>query len=170
LARDVKAISLAGAGLISPPRCQFPEGAERQEDQTMPHALSRRDFFGTALAGLGLAAVAATAVAATARPARAHHGWRWTADGNFELTGIIRETRLGNPHGILTVEANGEMWTVEVGQPWRNQRVGLTSELMAPGREVTVSGGRAADEAEKKVKAERVYIDGQLYDLYPGRD
>lgn len=125
------------------------------------HRLTRRALFFAAFGAAGLSSVGG---------ARAHHGWRWTADGNFELTGVIREARLGNPHGILMVEANGETWTVEVGQPWRNARAGLTDELLAPGTEITVSGGRAADEADRRVKAERVVIDGQLYDLYPGRD
>ena len=69
-------------------------------------------------------------------PAFAHHGWRWTEDGNFELTGIIRAAQLGNPHGVLTVDVNGELWTVEVGQPWRNERAGLKDEMLAVGREV----------------------------------
>lgn len=102
--------------------------------------------------------------------ALAHHGWRWAEDGNFELTGIIKAAQLGNPHGILTVDADGEIWTVEVGQPWRNERAGLTDEMLSVGREVTISGARSSDPAEKKVKAERVIIDGELYDLYPGRD
>jgi hypothetical protein len=102
--------------------------------------------------------------------ALAHHGWRWAEDGNFELTGIIKAAQLGNPHGVLTVDAEGELWTVEVGQPWRNERAGLTDEMLAVGREVTVSGARSADAAEKRVKAERVIIDGQLYNLYPDRD
>lgn len=105
-----------------------------------------------------------------ALPAAAHHGWRWTADGNFELTGIVRTAELGNPHGVLTVDAEGEVWTVEVGQPWRNARAGLTDEMLAPGKEITVSGARSTDESEKLVKAERVIIGGKLYDLYPGRD
>jgi len=54
---------------------------------------------------------------AFAGSALAHHGWRWTADGNFELTGIIKTARLGNPHGVLEVDAEGETWTVEAGQP-----------------------------------------------------
>ncbi len=107
---------------------------------------------------------------AAAVQALAHHGWRWAEDGNFELTGVIREARLGNPHGLLTVDVNDEAWTVEVGQPWRNQRAGLEDEMLAPGVEIMVSGARSADPEQKLVKAERVTIDGQLYDLYPGRD
>ena len=88
-----------------------------------------------------------------ATSALAHHGWRWTDDGEFELTGIVETARLGNPHGVLTMDAEGEKWTVEVGQPWRNERSGLTDEMMAPGAELIITGKRAADPAEKKMKA-----------------
>lgn len=104
-----------------------------------------------------------------AAPALAHHGWRWTDGGQFELTGIVREARLGNPHGILTIDAAGEMWTAEVGQPWRNERAGLTDAILAPGREVTILGERAADPADLRMKAEVVVIDGMRHILYPDR-
>ncbi len=111
-----------------------------------------------------------TALAATAAfPALAHHGWRWTASGDFELTGRITETRLGNPHGVLTIEANGEVWTAEVGQPWRNERAGLTDAMMAPGTEITVLGQRHADPGVLTVKAEVVTIGGRDFVLYPDR-
>jgi hypothetical protein len=102
--------------------------------------------------------------------AQAHHGWRWTADGNFEVTGIIKSATLGNPHGVLVLDVEGEEWLAEVGQPWRNARAGLTDEMMAPGNEITISGQRSADADEKRVKAERVIVRGKLYNLYPGRD
>jgi len=102
-------------------------------------------------------------------PALAHHGWRWTAGGVFELTGIIESTRLGNPHGIVTINADGEKWTAEVGQPWRNERVGLTDEMFAKGREIKILGKRSSDEKELRVKAERVVMDGKNFDLYPER-
>ncbi|MGF1594758.1 MAG: DUF6152 family protein [Kiloniellaceae bacterium] len=104
-----------------------------------------------------------------AAPALAHHGWRWTEDGTFELTGVIKAAQLGNPHGVLTVDVEGEDWTVEVGQPWRNQRAGLTDDLLSVGRELTVTGARSADAADKRVKAERVTIDGTTYILYSNR-
>ena len=103
-------------------------------------------------------------------PVLAHHGWSWTEDGNIELTGMITSSRLGNPHGRLTVDADGEEWLVEVGQPWRNQRAGLTDDMLAEGNEITVIGQRSADENEKRLKAERVRIDGELHELYPERD
>ena len=122
--------------------------------------IPRRSFL-----GLGVLA----AVAGFGRPAAAHHGWRWTEDGNFELTGLIRERRLGNPHGLLTIDAAGETWTAEIGQPWRNARAGLTEEMLEIGAEITLSGHRAADPEELRMKAERVIVRGQVFDLYPNR-
>ena len=129
--------------------------------------ITRRDLLATTLATTGT--VVALGLAETL-PALAHHGWRWTEDGNFELTGLIKTVQLGNPHGVLTVDAEGEIWTVEIGQPWRNERAGLTDDMLAVGREVTVSGARSADAADRRVKAERVIIDGKLHNLYPDRD
>ena len=121
----------------------------------MPHR--RQIILGLAAAGL-------------APPlASAHHGWDWAEDEEFILTGLIRAVRLGNPHGELDVEAEDGLWTAEIGQPYRNDRAGLTEDLLAPGTEVTLEGHRSRDPAEKLMKAERVIIAGRLYDLYPDR-
>jgi hypothetical protein len=113
----------------------------------------------------GLAWTALTAIGA----AQAHHGWAWAEDNTFELTGVITSARLGNPHGILKMTAKGEEWTVEVGQPWRNQRAGLKDSMLVKGVELTVVGNRAKDPKLKVVKAARVIINGKSYDLYPER-
>lgn len=102
--------------------------------------------------------------------AHAHHGWRWTESGNFEVTGIVETAKLGNPHGVLTLDVNGEKWTAEVGQPWRNEQAGLSDDMLSVGAEITISGQRSADPQEKRVKAERVVIGGKTYNLYPNRD
>jgi hypothetical protein len=114
-------------------------------------------------------AVLAAALLAAAAPALAHHGWRWTTGENIELTGVIEEAKLGNPHGELKVRAEDEIWTVEVGQPWRNERAGLTDESLAPGVEATFIGEPSADMDERRLKAERVVIDGETHELYPER-
>jgi hypothetical protein len=109
------------------------------------------------------------AVLAIGTPALAHHGWRWTDDGEFELSGLITAAELGNPHGLLTVDADGEIWTVEVGQPWRNAEAGVTDAMLAPGEEIVARGHRSADPAQLVMKAERLIIGGQTFDLYPDR-
>lgn len=115
--------------------------------------------------------VLAALAAATLAPAagRAHHGWAWAEDEEFTLVGVIRSARLGNPHGELEVEAADGLWTAEIGQPWRNERAGLTEDKLAPGTDVTLEGHRSREPDEKVMKAERVIIAGVLHDLYPGR-
>ena len=101
--------------------------------------------------------------------AAAHHGWSWTTGGNIDLKGIIKEASLGMPHGVLKVDAEGEIWTVEVGQPWRNERAGLKDGDLAVGVEVRVVGEPSANAADRLLKAERIYLGDREYDLYPGR-
>lgn len=109
-------------------------------------------------------------LAGAAAPAAAHHGWSWTTGGNVEVLGIIQEARLGLPHGILKIDVEGEVWTAEVGQPWRNERAGLKDGDLAPGVEVRIVGEPSADINDKRVKAERLYIGDREYVLYPGRN
>lgn len=102
--------------------------------------------------------------------ALAHHGWSWTTGGNIELTGVIEEAKLGNPHGVLTVAVEDETWTVEVGQPWRNERAGLADGDLAPGVEIRAVGQPSSDPAEKKMKVERLWIGEIEHVLYPDRE
>jgi hypothetical protein len=115
--------------------------------------------------------ILAAAVAAALAPlaARAHHGWRWATDEEFSLSGTVLSVRLGNPHGELRVDDGEQIWTAEIGQPWRNQRAGLTDGLLTPGTEITLEGHRSADPDQYVMKAERVIIAGKLYNLYPDR-
>lgn len=99
----------------------------------------------------------------------AHHGWGWATDEEFQLTGKITGTKLGNPHGEVSIEAQGAQWVVEVGQPWRNDRAGLSAKTLSIGRTITVHGHRSAKQGERLVKAERIVIDGKSYNLYPDR-
>ncbi len=115
-------------------------------------------------------ALTATAVAALgALPARAHHGFAWTTGKSIELTGVIKTSKLGNPHGILTLDVKGQIWTVEVGQPWRNKNAGLQDSDLAVGNEIRLSGEPAANTSQKVIKALRVYIKDREHNLYPDR-
>ena len=100
----------------------------------------------------------------------AHHGWRWTTGNNIELTGIIKSVSLGNPHGVLEVDAEGEIWTVEVGQPWRNKEAGVKDGDLAEGVEIRVLGEPSADINKKLLKAEKFFLGEKEYILYPRRD
>ena len=101
--------------------------------------------------------------------ALAHHGWSWTTGGNIQLTGVIVEARLGNPHGVLVIGVEDERWTAEVGQPWRNRRAGLKDGDLAPGVEIKVEGEPSADIEDRLLKVERLWLGKTKYELYPGR-
>ena len=116
-----------------------------------------------------LAATLALGVAFSSGAALGHHGWSWTTGENMELTGVIKVAKLGNPHGILEVEVGGKVWTVEVGQPWRNERAGLKDGDLSDGVEIRVIGEPAADKS-RRLKVERLYLGDQEYVLYPDRD
>ena len=116
------------------------------------------------------AATVALGLALHAPASLAHHGWAWTTGENMELAGIIREAKLGNPHGILKVEVDGTLWTVEVGQPWRNERAGLKEGDLAEGVAIRVIGESASDASDKRLKAERLFLGDREYVLYPDRD
>ena len=100
----------------------------------------------------------------------AHHGWSWTTGGNIDLTGIIKSVRLGNPHGVVSVDVEGEIWTIEVGQPWRNERAGLKDSDFAVGNTLRFVGEPSADSSQKLMKAERIFIGDKEFKLYPDRD
>ena len=122
--------------------------------------MNRRHLYAAAL---GAALLLPSVVAA-------HHGWAWTTGENIELTGTITEVSLGNPHGELTLDVEGTLWTVEVGQPWRNSRAGIEEGDLAEGVVLRVSGEPSADPDEKLLKVERLWIDGVEYELYPDRN
>jgi hypothetical protein len=115
-----------------------------------------------------LVTTAALAGGLAAGAALAHHGWSWTTGKNIELAGVIKTSKLGNPHGVLTLDVKGVVWTVEVGQPWRNKRAGLKDSDLAVGKEIGLSGEPAAN-AKQVIKAERIFIKGKTYNLYPDR-
>ena len=122
------------------------------------------------LSRAGLAALVGTVIVLVGRPLSAHHGWGWATDEEFELTGQITAVRLGNPHGELTLDVQGEDWMVEIGQPWRNEQSGLTEAHLSIGTTVTAHGHRSANESERLMKAERLVIAGREYNLYPDRE
>jgi hypothetical protein len=104
-----------------------------------------------------------------AGPTFAHHGWAWTQDGFFELEGIIKEIYIGNPHATLDVDVEGEIWRVELAPPSRTIAAGFTEDVAKAGDEVTAVGNRSRDEAEKRMKAVRITVNGKTYDVYPDR-
>jgi len=106
---------------------------------------------------------------APAAPLLAHHGWAWATNEEFKLGGTIKQVRHGNPHGTMVMSTRLGDWTVEIGQPWRNEQAGLTRELLRPGTQLMVHGHRSVRKGQRLMKAERIVIAGKSYNLYPDR-
>lgn len=106
---------------------------------------------------------------AAVAPALAHHGWSWTQSGFFQLEGVVTEVYFGNPHPTLSVDVEGTIWTVELAPPSASTAAGFTEETAAVGDEVTAIGNRSQDPNEPRMKAVRVIVGGETYDVYPAR-
>lgn len=110
-----------------------------------------------------------TAMASGATLVSAHHGWSWYGNEDFSLTATVVEKQFGNPHDRLTVEADGERWTLLLSPPSRSKRAGLTDELVNVGDTVTAHGHRRESGDLFEMKTERLEVNGKLYNLYPDR-
>lgn len=103
-------------------------------------------------------------------PAFAHHGWSWAESTQMTLEGTIESISMNPPHPSLTVtDADGTVWKIDLSNPNQTARSGFTGDSARPGDAITVIGNRNKDPAEAHMKAVRIIIDGQNYDLYPER-
>lgn len=118
----------------------------------------------------GIALIACLTLAALpALPVAAHHGWAWATDEEFELSGTVKRVRHGNPHGEMVLGTPQGDWTIEIGQPYRNEQAGLTPEILKVGTRLTLHGHRSARKEQRLMKAERIVVAGKSYNLYPDR-
>lgn len=116
------------------------------------------------------AALAALIVPALASGAAlAHHGWEWTDEADFELTGTIEDIYLGNPHAQLKVRAADGLWQVDLAPPIRTRAAGFDEAAAAIGDAVTALGQRSRQADERHMKAERIVVRGRTFDVYPER-
>ncbi|MCT7376383.1 DUF6152 family protein [Chelativorans salis] len=127
----------------------------------MRHHTPRRFLPRILALGVGLAAGAV--------PALAHHGWAWTENEPFELTGSIEDIYIGNPHVTLSVRAEDGLWHVDLAPLAPTLRAGFDEGAAEIGDTVTCVGFRSSDRGEMSMKAARVVIDGETYDVYPNR-
>ncbi|HEX8443927.1 MAG TPA: DUF6152 family protein [Allosphingosinicella sp.] len=104
-----------------------------------------------------------------AAPLAAHHGWAWATDEEFDLSGTVKRVRHGNPHGEMVLGTPAGDWTIEIGQPWRNEQAGLKPDMLKAGTRLTLHGHRSARKGERLMKAERIVLGSKSYNLYPDR-
>ena len=110
-------------------------------------------------------ALAALAAFALHQHANAHHGWSsYDSSKLVTLTGAVAESKYGNPHGTLTMTAEGKSWLVILAPPHRMDSRGLSPEMIAPGKEVTVEGYVNRQDPQE-LRAERIMAGGKTVEL-----
>jgi hypothetical protein len=114
-------------------------------------------------------ALGAALSAAISLPAAAHHGWAWTQDGFFELEGVITAMQFGNPHPTIDVDVEGETWRVDLATSAATERAGFTPDKAKVGDEIYAIGNRSRDSTEPWMKAVRIRVNGETFDVYPAR-
>lgn len=106
---------------------------------------------------------------ATTASAFAHHGWAWTEDGFFELEGTIVAMSFGNPHPTIDVDVEGEVWRVDLATPAATARAGFDEDKAAVGDEIYAIGNRSRESTERLMKAVRITVNDETFDVYPNR-
>ncbi|GAA5235861.1 hypothetical protein FOZ76_02895 [Verticiella sediminum] len=115
-------------------------------------------------------ALAAALACAHAPSALAHHGWAWAEGEQTTLAGTVEQISMAPPHPTLRVKAaDGELWQVDLGNPSQTQRSGFTAETTQVGAPIEILGNRSAEPGKPHMKAVRITVGGQHYDMYPER-
>ena len=95
----------------------------------------------------------------------AHHGWGGYKT-DVEMTLIVSELKLGNPHDrLIATDAEGREWNLLLAPPARNRRFGFGEETLSVGDEIELFGRRHPKRLEIKVHC--IFLDGE--DVYTYR-
>lgn len=107
----------------------------------------------------------AFAAALAAVPAAAHHGWgSYDPETPTTIEGPIETITIGNPHGEMTIEHEGETWLITLAPPSRMQARGATQDLLQPGVPVTAYGYPRRD-GTPELRAEWIEVEGERIPL-----
>jgi hypothetical protein len=102
--------------------------------------------------------------------ALAHHGWSWAETEVTTMIGVVEEVSLTPPHPSLKVtDDDGTLWQIDLGNPRLTAASGFAEGSATPGDTITVLGNRSLDPDEKLMKAVRITVNGQAFDIYPDR-
>jgi hypothetical protein len=113
------------------------------------------------------AAGAFAALTLTTSVAFAHHGWAWVDESKiFVLNGTVAQVYLGNPHAQLQVKTAEGTWIVDLAPLPQTVQAGFVKGVANVGDPITLVGHRARS-ADLAMKAKRVVIKGQTFNVYP---
>jgi hypothetical protein len=97
-------------------------------------------------------------------PAGAHHSFNtfWYMDKTVEITGVVKQVKLVNPHANMTIEvteANGEksLWSITSrGSVSALRAGGWKEDTLTPGMKVKVEGSPSRKEGAKGLAAGKI--------------
>lgn len=93
------------------------------------------------------------------------------SESHDELTRLdanITDVNIEGSDPTLQVRAaNGINWTIELAKHAQNARAGLTDAMAMPGDSISVVGHSIEHLGENRIKALRLTITDQEFDLYP---
>jgi hypothetical protein len=108
---------------------------------------------------------AAALLAAVPAAALAHHGWSsYDAGKTLKITAPLSSVSWGNPHGSAKVAWQDKTWDVILAPVSRMEARGLTREMLAPNKQVTLVGYPRKD-GTAEMRIERVIVDGKTVEL-----
>lgn len=109
--------------------------------------------------------VAAAFAIAIPAAALAHHGWSsYDAEKVIKVTAPLQSLSWGNPHGTAKVVYQKRTWDVILAPVARMEARGLTKEMLAPDKKVTLEGYPRRD-GTTEMRIERVITGGKTVEL-----
>jgi hypothetical protein len=94
-----------------------------------------------------------------------HHGWaHYDQNTVLDYTGTIQQATYENPHAMAKVTDKNKTWTVVLAPVSRLQDRGVTADMLKKGTSVRVVG-YPHREIKDEMRAERIYINGNKYEL-----
>lgn len=96
----------------------------------------------------------------------AHHYFANFKPQEIVLRGTLVDAFVGNPHGILTIEANSHQWDAYLGSANHSRRLGLSDELLERGAPIIVYGHPSVVAEEREMMTSRFIYKGVTYEVF----
>ena len=109
--------------------------------------------------------LAAAGVTLAGGAALAHHGWgSYDASRKLTIASAVERVEWQNPHVHVYLRHEGGTWETVLAPPFRMNARGLSPEMLKAGTPVSAEG-YPSTRTEREMRAERVTIAGQIYEL-----
>jgi hypothetical protein len=94
-----------------------------------------------------------------------HHGWSsYDQTKVLDFTTVIEESTFANPHTMAKVKYEDEIWSVYLAPASRMTARGLSADAIKKGTSARLVAYPHKTE-KGEMRAERIYIDGEKYEL-----